>query len=112
MTAAGAGREDSAAELLPASAGSGPVVLVAHDSDVVREMICSVLLEAGFSVDTAADGVEALKKATENKPQAMVLDVGLPGIYGFELCERLKGNPGNVGHQDHAAFVGLRHEAV
>jgi CheY-like chemotaxis protein len=44
-------------------------------------------------VDTAADGVEALKKATENKPQGMVLDVGLPGIYGFELCERLKGSP-------------------
>ncbi len=29
----------------------------------------------------------------ENKPQGMVLDVGLPGIYGFELCERLKSNP-------------------
>ncbi len=49
------------------------------------------LIDAGFRVDTAADGVEALKKAMENKPQGMVLDVGLPGIYGFELCERLKG---------------------
>ena len=49
-------------------------------------------MDAGFRVDTAADGVEALKKATENRPRALVLDVGLPGIYGFELCERLKGN--------------------
>lgn len=72
---------------------TGPLVLVAHDSDVVRNMVSELLTGAGFRVDTAADGVEALKKATENKPHGMVLDVGLPGIYGFELCERLKGNP-------------------
>jgi DNA-binding response OmpR family regulator len=81
----------------PSSAPSGPVVLVAHDSEMVRETICSVLLEAGFGVDTASDGVAALKKAFENKPQALVLDVGLPGIYGFELCERLKGNQETAG---------------
>ncbi len=70
----------------------GPLVLVAHDSAVVRNSICSVVTEAGFSVDTAADGNEALKKVLAKKPSAMVLDVGLPGIYGFELCERLKGS--------------------
>ena len=68
-----------------------PVVLVAHDSAVVRDTVCGVVAEAGFKADTAADGVEVLKKAVENKPRAIVLDVGLPGIYGFELCERLKG---------------------
>jgi predicted Zn finger-like uncharacterized protein len=72
---------------------SDALVLVAHDSDVVRKMVADFLLDAGFRVDTAADGVEALKRATENRPQGMVLDVGLPGIYGFELCERLKSNP-------------------
>ncbi len=72
---------------------SGPLVLVAHDSDVVRKMVADILVGSGFRVDTAADGVEALKKSMENKPQAIVLDVGLPGIYGFELCERLKANP-------------------
>jgi predicted Zn finger-like uncharacterized protein len=72
---------------------SDALVLVAHDSDVVRKMVADLLIDAGFRVDTAADGVDALKRAMENKPQGMVLDVGLPGIYGFELCERLKGNP-------------------
>jgi predicted Zn finger-like uncharacterized protein len=67
-----------------------PMVLVAHDSAVVRDTICGVVAEAGFQADTAADGIVALKKAVENKPRAIVLDVGLPGIYGFELCERLK----------------------
>jgi predicted Zn finger-like uncharacterized protein len=69
-----------------------PLVLIAHDSEVVRTMISGVLQDAGFAVDTACDGHEALRKAVNAKPQAMVLDVGLSGIYGFELCERLKGN--------------------
>lgn len=81
-----------AADRRPPALSSGPVVLIAHDSPVVRDTVSSVLLDAGFGVDTAVDGNEALKKATENKPKAIVLDVGLPGIYGFELCERLKGN--------------------
>ncbi len=76
----------------PSSPASAPVVLIAHDSEAIRGMIEDVLVEAGFRVDTATDGVEALKKASDNLPQAMVLDVGLPGIYGFELCERLKEN--------------------
>jgi predicted Zn finger-like uncharacterized protein len=80
----------------PSFAPSSPkehLVLVAHDSEVVRHMVSGVLTEAGFGVATASDGVEALQKATELRPQAAVVDVGLPGIYGFELCERLKGDP-------------------
>jgi predicted Zn finger-like uncharacterized protein len=72
--------------------GAAPLVLVAHDSEVVRNMIRTVLVDEGFDVDTAADGLETLKKATENRPRALVLDVGIPGIYGFEVCERLKGD--------------------
>jgi predicted Zn finger-like uncharacterized protein len=75
---------------------SDALVLVAHDSDVVRNMVTDFLSAAGFRVDTAADGVEALRKVLEKRPQGMVLDVGLLGIYGFELCERLKGNPETV----------------
>ncbi|HUI45041.1 MAG TPA: response regulator [Nitrospirota bacterium] len=77
----------------PDPSWSGILVLVAHDSEVVRNMVAGVLTEAGFRVELVSNGVDALKKATELKPQGLVLDVGLPGIYGFELCERLKGNP-------------------
>jgi predicted Zn finger-like uncharacterized protein len=82
-------RPANTAALQPSGA---PLVLVAHDSEVVRTMISQVLQDAGFAVDTASDGHEALRKAVNARPQAMVLDVGLSGIYGFELCERLKGN--------------------
>ncbi len=74
------------------SAATGPLVLIAHDSEVVRYMVSTALTESGFRVDMASNGVEALKKAGELRPQGLVLDVGLPGIYGFELCERLKGS--------------------
>jgi len=70
----------------------GALVLIAHDSTVVAEMIAGVLRDAGMATDYAPNGLEALKKAMETKPQAMVVDVGLTGIYGFELCERLKGD--------------------
>lgn len=76
----------------PLPGQKGQLVLVAHDSEVIQKMIRDVLVEAGFSVETAGDGFEALQKVTDLRPQAMVLDVGLSGIYGFELCERLKGD--------------------
>ncbi len=71
----------------------GPLVIVAHDSEIVRHMVAGVLLDTGFRVEAVSNGVDALKKAIELTPQGLVLDVGLPGIYGFELCERLKSNP-------------------
>ena len=81
------------ARISPGMPSSGPLILIAHDSDVIRKMISDVLIEGGFRVDTAADGVEALEKANNARPQGIVIDVGLPGIYGFELCARLKGSP-------------------
>jgi len=67
-----------------------PLVLIAHDSKVVADMIEQVVSEAGYDTSHAPDGLEALKQATELHPQVMIVDVGLTGIYGFELCERLK----------------------
>jgi predicted Zn finger-like uncharacterized protein len=70
-----------------------PLVLIAHDSKVVADMIRTVLASDGMKTEYAPNGLDALKKATELRPHAMIVDVGLTGIYGFELCERLKGDP-------------------
>ncbi len=83
----------AAAAPAPTSASRESLVLVAHDSKVVADMIADVLGKAGMSSEHAANGLEALKMATDLRPQAMVVDVGLTGIYGFDLCERLKGDP-------------------
>jgi len=74
-----------------------PLVLIAHDSKVVADMIEQVVSKAGYGTAHAPDGLEALKKAVDLKPQVMIVDVGLTGIYGFELCERLKGDPDTRG---------------
>jgi len=76
-----------------AAAPSSSLLLVAHDSKVVADMIQGVVKELGLTVEHATDGLDALKKATALKPTVMIVDVGLTGIYGFELCERLKGDP-------------------
>jgi predicted Zn finger-like uncharacterized protein len=93
------------ASTLPSSASSECVtpvlhkalVLVAHDTKVVADMIEGILKKAGMTMAYARNGLEALKKATSLKPQAMIVDVGLTGIFGFELCERLKGDPDTAG---------------
>lgn len=78
---------------VPPPTAGGTLVIIAHDSKFVADMIDGVLKEAGMASEFAPNGLEALKKATDLKPQAMIVDVGLTGIYGFELCERLKGAP-------------------
>ncbi|MFA5072986.1 MAG: response regulator [Nitrospirota bacterium] len=78
---------------IPAAQSTGFRVLVADNNTVTKAMVANVLQGAGFLVDTASDGTETLKKAAERQPHGIVLDVGLPGIYGFDLCSRLKENP-------------------
>jgi predicted Zn finger-like uncharacterized protein len=73
------------------------LVLVAHDTKVVADMIEGILKKSGMIMAYARNGLEALKKATSLRPQAMVVDVGLTGIFGFELCERLKSDPDTAG---------------
>lgn len=85
--------QQPAAPVQRREAPSSPVVLVAHENEAVRTMVRTILSEQGFDVESAVDGVETLKKATALGPHLLLLDVGLPGIYGFELCERLKGDP-------------------
>jgi predicted Zn finger-like uncharacterized protein len=68
----------------------GITVLIALENEGARAMIRDILFEHGFGVEEAADGLVALKKVADLRPQVVIVDVGLPGIYGFELCERIK----------------------
>jgi DNA-binding NarL/FixJ family response regulator len=67
----------------------GPI-LVVEDDDLLREHVVILLEQAGFAVEAAADGAAALVAARERPPQAVVLDVCLPGLSGYEVCRRLK----------------------
>ena len=67
-------------------------VLVVDDESAIRAMIRFALEKAGMRVRCAADGLEALNKIGETKPDIMLLDWLMPGMSGIELTRRLRRN--------------------
>lgn len=65
-------------------------VLVVEDEARMAGLLRRALREEGHAVDVAADGPEGLWLATENSYGAVILDVMLPGLDGFQLCRRLR----------------------
>jgi two-component system OmpR family response regulator len=72
-------------------------VLVVDDEQSISDLISTSLRFVGFEVRTAASGQEALRVAEEFKPQAMVLDVMLPDLNGFEVCEKIRNEGQEIG---------------
>ena len=65
-------------------------ILVVDDDRAVRESLRRSLTFNGYTVDTAVDGIDALGKTEEARPDAMVLDVMMPRLDGLEVCRRLR----------------------
>jgi two-component system response regulator MprA len=65
-------------------------LLVVDDDPSVREALALVLDLNGFEVATAGDGREAIRKLSHQSPDAVVLDVLMPGIDGLEVCRRMR----------------------
>ena len=71
---------------------SAKILAVDDDPDML-EMLRSALHDAGYSVRTALNGAEALAKARRSPPDLIILDVVLPDVNGFAVCETLRGDP-------------------
>lgn len=69
-----------------------PLVLVVDDFAAGRELCAEYLEFRGYAVATAADGAEALDKARELRPDAILMDLSLPEIDGWEATRRLRGD--------------------
>ncbi len=67
-----------------------PTVLVVDDEPELRNMLRLFLDKAGYQVEEAADGKQALELLKGQLPQAIVLDAMLPGVHGFDICYRVK----------------------
>jgi two-component system response regulator MprA len=65
-------------------------ILVVDDDPGVRRAVERALVFEGYEVDVAADGETALDGIATREPDAVVLDVGLPGIVGLEVCRSLR----------------------
>jgi len=71
-------------------------ILIVDDDRAVRDALRRVLALASYDIDCAADGGEALEKLSHVVPDAVVLDIGMPGIDGLEVCRRLRHNGNRV----------------
>ena len=67
-----------------------PSVLVVDDEPSLVRVVEGYLTKEGFSVRTAGDGETALALARESEPDVVVLDLGLPGMDGVEVCRQLR----------------------
>src|SRR5688500_4388153 len=68
-------------------------VLLVDDVHDERDMYALYLKYLGVSVETAADGASALEAIAARRPDAVVLDLAMPGITGWQVIQRVKQNP-------------------
>jgi PAS domain S-box-containing protein len=84
--------DDVAGALAPVVA-SGGTVLVVDDDPLIQQLVVGQLEPAGFRVAVAADGLSALNKARELRPQAIILDILLPKLDGWGVLSQIKSDP-------------------
>src|SRR5574341_562467 len=68
-------------------------ILVVDDVPVNVQLLTTYLASVGYEVVTARDGHEALAQVAAAQPDLILLDVMMPKLNGFEVCERLKADP-------------------
>ena len=69
---------------------AGPHVFVVDDSSDTRELLTEALEMMGYKVTAASDGPSALAVAEAVRPDIAVLDIGLPGMNGYQLADALR----------------------
>jgi len=67
-----------------------PLVLVVDDFDDARELYCACLEQAGYRTAEARNGLEAVERAIELRPDVVLLDLAMPVLDGVEAARRLK----------------------
>jgi CheY-like chemotaxis protein len=85
-----------------------PLILLVEDFADTREMYRDYLAFAGFRVETASDGHEAIEKARSLLPDLVLMDLSLPGINGWDATRILKSDPAT----SHLKIVALSAHAL
>ena len=78
-------------------------VLIVEDNADGRQLLRALLELEGHDVDEAADGPDALRRALEQPPEVALIDIGLPGLDGYEVARRLRMDP----HGDAIVLIAL-----
>lgn len=78
---------------VPETACAKPAVLLIEDNEDGREMMATMLDVYGYPVLQSADGLDGVQQALTQLPKVALVDIGLPGIDGYEVARRLRANP-------------------
>lgn len=70
-------------------------VLICDDEVNIRESIRYAVMKEGYSYSLVSDGISAYQTACDEKPELIILDVGMPGMTGYQVCEKLRNTPGH-----------------
>lgn len=73
--------------------GAAQRALVVDDVALERERIAAILANAGWTVDTAVSGIDALARAARARPNIIFMDIVMPEMDGFEACRKLAADP-------------------
>lgn len=72
-------------------------ILIADDEEDVKVVVQLYLESKGYEIVTAFDGLDAIDKAREEKPDLILLDIMMPVLDGFAVCKKLKADPDTAG---------------
>ena len=67
-------------------------VLIVDDEPNIRDLLATSLRFAGYEIQTAANGAQAVSAVTESEPDIILLDVMLPDVSGFDILQRVRGH--------------------
>lgn len=87
--------------------GSSGRILVVEDNQVNQSLLTACLAQRGFATFVASDGEEAVRLASQGSCDAILMDIQLPGIDGFEATRRIRNLPGRVATVPIIALTGL-----
>jgi DNA-binding response OmpR family regulator len=72
---------------------SSKTILIVDDDPSILLSLDFLMKKAGYTVLVARDGDEALQLVSDNLPDAILLDIMMPGVDGYEVCKTVKSNP-------------------
>ena len=71
----------------------GTKILIVEDDPATSRLVEYTLSHQGYDIISASNGLEGIRKARQESPDLIILDVMLPGLDGFEICNRLRSEP-------------------
>lgn len=72
---------------------TAPLVLVIEDDDSIAAALEFLILREGYRHDRVASGAEAMQRIRHSGPDLVLLDIMLPEVSGYEICERIRKDP-------------------